>query len=87
MCSMAEKININDYAPMEVLRKMTPWEIYDIIDRHIQEQGNFNESDWTAPGREAIVENFQTQNEQWRDACGFLHTYCYWYGGSCQNLD
>ena len=84
---MEKMINIDDYASFDVLEKMTPLEIYDVIDKHIQQQGNFNESDWTEIGREAIADNYGTADEQWRRACSSLHTYGYWYGGACQNLD
>ena len=84
---MGKKINIDDYASFEVLEKMTPLEIYDVIDRHIKEQKNTQESDWTAGARRTLAMNYGTPEEQWRWACQSLHTYGYWYGGACQNLD
>lgn len=81
------KINIDDYASFDVLEKMTPLEILDVIDQHIKEQGNDMESDWTETSRIDIANNYGTYDEQWRDACNSLHVYGYWYGGACQNLD
>ena len=84
---MSKRINIDDYVSIEVLKKMTPLQILDVIDLHIKQQGNKNESDWTKTNRIDIADNYGTYEEQWRDAIGSLHTYAYWYGGACQNLD
>jgi hypothetical protein len=84
---MGKKINIDDYAPLDVLKKMTPLQILDVIDLHIKQQGNKNESDWTETDRLDIANNYGTYEEQWREAVDSLHTYGYWYGGACQNLD
>ncbi len=84
---MGKKININDFDKIDVLEKMKPKEILDIIDRHILEQGNTVESDWTLGTRKSIENEDTTEKRKWQLACNSLITYAYWYGGACQNLD
>lgn len=84
---MEDKININDFDDIDVLKKMKPKAILDIIDRHILEQGNTTESDWTVPIRKSIESPSKTEKRKWQLACNSLITYAYWYGGACQNLD
>jgi hypothetical protein len=81
------KINIDDYAPIDVLKKMTPLAIYDVIDRHIKEQKNTQEEGWTISSRKTLSSNNLTEKKKWQIAVDCLHTYGYWYGGACQNLD
>jgi hypothetical protein len=84
---MEKKINIDDYAPIEILRKMTPSEIYDVIDRHIAEQKNEDEKNWTQVGRRSLLSETRSEKRKWQIAVDSLQTYAYWYGGACQNLD
>lgn len=84
---MENKININDFDKIDILKKMKPKEILDLIDRHILEQGNTAESDWTVSARKSLENENKTEKKKWQLACNSLITYAYWYGGACQNLD
>ena len=66
---------------------MTPTEIYDVIDRHIEEQHNDDERDWTLVGRRSLLSKIRSDKRKWQLACDSLITYAYWYGGACQKLD
>ena len=79
------KINIDDYGKKEVYEKMSAIEILDVIDKHIKEQGNKMETDWTRNRREEIADGIDEETAK-RNALLSLKTYIWQYGGACQKL-
>ena len=80
-----KKINIDDYGKEEVYEKMSATEILDVIDKHIEEQGNKMETDWTRSWRNRIARGVD-EEEVYNGAVTSLLTYIWQYGGACQKL-
>ena len=80
-----KKINIDDYGKEEVYGKMSATEILDVIDKHIEEQGNKMETNWTQNWRNRIARGVDEETVK-NGAVNSLLTYIWQYGGACQKL-